>query len=245
LSDTYTKKIKDSIIGWGASLVGIADIEPLRGVNTYPPDLLDPFITAVSMALQLPLSALEMISDRPTPIYRSVYETANRKLDEIAFLTALLLQDDGFYSLPIPVSQMVDKENLCGAISHKAVARLVGLGWQGKHILLITPEYGSRVRLATVLTKAPLEPDAPLRNRCGKCMLCRDACPVGAIKGINTKDHYKDRDEAMFFSRCAEKLMHEFARLPEIGSPICGICIKACPFGRKGKPHEEAWNADR
>mgnify|MGYP003975746169 FL=1 len=176
-----------------------------------------------------------MISDQPTPIYSSVYQTVNRLLDEIAFKTAKKVQNDGYLSLPIPASQLLDRENWYGAISHKAVARVAGLGWQGKNLLLITPQYGSRVRLVTVLANAPLKSDAPIKNRCGKCMLCHDACPVNAIKGIGTKDYYKDREEALDFSKCVQKLTTEFAQLPEIGAPICGICIKVCPFGRKIK----------
>ena len=79
-------------MGWGATLVGIADVDPLKGFNTYPPGLLDPFVTAISMAVHLPVSVFEMIADRPTPIYKSVYETANRMLDEIAFRATLRLQ---------------------------------------------------------------------------------------------------------------------------------------------------------
>ena len=94
-------------------------------------------------------------------------------------------------------------------------------------------DYGSRVRLVTVLTDAPLKADKPLKNRCGKCMECRDACPAGAIKGINTEDHYKTRNDALHFSKCVKKLTEEFAQMPDVGVPICGICIKACPFGRK------------
>lgn len=233
MTSDYTEVMKRKIAGWGGDLAGVAEVEPLRELKVDPPDLLQPFIRAVSIAVQVPYSVFEMISDRPTPIYSAVYQTANRILDEIAFRTALTLQNDGFYSLPIPASQVLDKEELRGAISHKAVARMAGLGWQGKNLLLITPQYGSRVRLVTVLTKAPLKPDVAPRNRCGNCMLCRDACPAGAIKGITTDDHYKDRDEALYFSRCAEKLMREFATIPEIGFSICGVCIKVCPFGRK------------
>jgi epoxyqueuosine reductase QueG len=178
-----------------------------------------------------------MISDRPIPIYVSVYQTANRLLDDIAFRAAAMLQNDGFYSLPIPASQVLDRKNWQAAITHKAVARTAGLGWQGKNLLLITPRYGSGVRLVTVLTDAPLTADIPVKNRCGKCTLCRDACPVGAIKGVSTEDHYKDRDEALYFSRCADKLSEEFAKLPDIGVPVCGICIKVCPFGRKRKSY--------
>jgi epoxyqueuosine reductase len=232
---SYTEKVKAAIVEMGADLVGVADLEPLKTLRTDPPDLLDSFSRAVSIAVQLPVAAFEMISDRPTPIYNSVYQTANRILDEIAFHAATLLQTDGSWSIPIPASQVLDREDWYGAISHKAVARMAGLGWIGKNLLLITPQYGSRVRLATVLTNDPLDVDTPLENRCGNCTFCRDACPVQAIKGVNTKDYYRDRDEALSFSRCVDKLTGEFANLPEIGAPICGICIKACPFGRASK----------
>lgn len=229
----YTEQIKGKILGWDAGLVGVADVEPLRELEVNPPDLLDGFTRAVSIAVQIPVSIFEAISDKPTPIYSAMYETANNTLDKLAFRTAVALEKDGFCSLPIPASQVLDREDWSAAISHKAVARMAGLGWQGKNLLLITPEYGSRVRLATVLTEAPLVADGPVENRCGECMLCRDACPVGAIKGVNTEDHYKSREDALYFNKCVEKLTGEFAKLPDIGFPICGICIKACPFSRK------------
>jgi epoxyqueuosine reductase len=152
-------------------------------------------------------------------------------LDEIALLAANILQRDGFNSLPIPAAQSWDRENHYGAISHKAVGHMAGLGWQGKSLLLVNPEYGPRIRLVTVLTDAPLEVNGPIKNRCGKCTLCRDACPAGAIKGAVTKDHYDSREEALDLRLCVEKL-YEFAKLPGVDVNICGICIKVCPFGR-------------
>jgi epoxyqueuosine reductase len=235
ISMDYTNELKNTILGLGADLVGIADIESLKGLKTNPDDLTSPFTKAISIAVHIPVSVFEMIADQPTPLYSSVYQTVNRILDEIAFKTSQKIQKDGYLSLPVPASQIMDREQWTAAISHKAVARVAGLGWQGKNLLLITPKYGSRVRLVTVLVNAPLESDEPVKNRCGKCMLCHDACPVGAIKGVGTKDYYKDRDEALYFSKCLEKLTTEFAQLPEIGAPICGICIKVCPFGQKIK----------
>lgn len=231
----YTSHVKKKAAGLGADLVGVADVDPLKELTTSPVDLLEPFTRAVSIAVQLPVPVFEMISDRPTPIYASVYQTANRILDEIAFKTSVAFQSDGYSALPVPASQVLDRENWHAAISHKAVARMAGLGWQGKNLLLITLKYGSRVRLVTVLTNAPLEIDAPMKNHCGNCMACRDACPVGAIKGVGTEDRYSSRNEAMHFHKCAEKLSEEFSKIPDIGVPICGICIKACPFGRKLK----------
>jgi epoxyqueuosine reductase len=231
MDGAYTKKIKDRILELGADLVGMADTAPLKALRLYPPDLLDPFTRAVCAAISLPASIFDQINDRPTPTYAAAYRTANRILDEIAFLTANGLQRDGFNSLPIPASQTWDIESHRGAISHKAVGRMAGLGWQGKSLLLVNPEYGPRIRLVTVLTDAPLEVDGPVENRCGKCTRCRDACPAGAIKGATTKDHYAACEEALDMELCVEKL-NEFGRLPSVGVHVCGICIKVCPFGR-------------
>ena len=124
----YTEIMKNKITGWGADLVGIADIEPLKKLRLDPPDLLEPFARAISIAIKLPVATFEQIVDHPTPIYKSVYTTANLILDQIAFRTATVLQNDGFYSLPIPASQVLDQENWYAAVSHKAVARMAGLG---------------------------------------------------------------------------------------------------------------------
>jgi epoxyqueuosine reductase len=228
---SYTAKIRNKVLELGADLFGVADTEPLKALKVYPPDLLDPFHRAVSAAVRLPWSIFEQIADRPTPTYAAAYRTANRILDEIAFLTANALQRDGFNSLPLPASQTWDRENYCGAISHKAVGRMAGLGWQGKSLLLINKEYGPRIRLVTVLTDAPLVADGPVPNRCGKCTLCRDACPAGAIKGAGTKDHYLSREQALDLQLCADKL-DQFGKLSGVGVNVCGICIKVCPFGR-------------
>ena len=235
LHSNYTDTLKKKIGDFGADLVGIADVDPLKELKLNPPDLLEPFTRAVSIALQLPTAVFEQISDRPTPIYKSIYLTANLILDQIAYKTAIALQNDGFYTLPIPASQVLDKEDWQAAISHKAVARMAGLGWQGKNLLLISPQYGSRVRLVTVLTNAALNVDSPVKNRCGDCTACQDACPAQAIKGVNTETRYKNRNEALYFSRCVEKTVGEFAKIPDVDAPICGICIKACPFGKKLK----------
>jgi len=201
VNDDYTEKIKSKIVELGGDLVGVADVEPLKQLKLNPPDLLNAFRRAISIAVRLPAAVFEQILDRPTPVYASVYQTANRILDEIALRTAGILQSDGFNSLQIPASQILDWGNWYGAISHKAVGRMAGLGWQGKNLLLINPEYGPRIRLVTLLTEAPLKIDGPIENRCGKCTLCHDACPVDAIKGVGTKGHYNVRNEALYLSR--------------------------------------------
>lgn len=56
-------------------------------------------------------------------------------------------------------------------------------------------------------------------------MECHDACPAGAIKGVNTDDHYTNRNEVLEFDKCVKKLSVEFSQLPLINAGICGICI--------------------
>jgi epoxyqueuosine reductase len=236
-----TTLVRRQVVAWGGNLVGFAEVEPLRGLPTIPGDLLDPFTRAVSLAVRVPAAVFETVREWPTPLYAAAYQTANRLLDEIAFRAAGLLQDQGFRALPVPASQVLDRVNWQAAISHKAVARMAGLGWQGKNLLLVTQQYGARVRLATVLTDAPLAVDGPVRNRCGSCTACRDACPSGAIRGVGTADHYASREEALDFDRCRERLTEQCAKLPDVGVPICGVCIRACPFGsRPGRAMSEA-----
>jgi epoxyqueuosine reductase QueG len=217
--------------------VGVADLTPFKknpDPLPYPaPGFLTPYTRAVSLGLALSGAVIDQVKDGPTPLYAHHYETANRLLDEMAFRLSRWIQDQGFKALPIPASQILDWPSLSGHLSHKAVARMAGLGWQGKSLLLVTPQYGPRLRLVTLLTDAPLKADGPMENRCGKCQECARACPVGAIKNISTRDRYATREEALYLDRCSGRLIRENAKRPEIGKPICGICIYACPFGKK------------
>ena len=66
-------------------------------------------------------------------------------------------------------------------VQERVVAAYAGLGWIGKHSLLINPEIGSWILLAGIATTLPLAPDALVADQCGACTLCLDACPTGAI----------------------------------------------------------------
>lgn len=227
-----TSIVKQEALSLGANLCGIADCSLLAELETTPANLLSGFKVAISIAVKLPSAVFEQLENCPTPLYANVYQTANQQLDLIAFNLCSKLEQLGGIALSIPASQPLDMTIYSSHISAKAVANAAGLGWQGKSLLVVTPKYGPRVRLATILTDLPLIPDKPIKNRCGSCSSCADACVAGAIRNVNTEFHYSSREEALDFKKCADKLVHEFKNLPGVDKPICGICIKVCPWGR-------------
>lgn len=225
-------EIKQKAIELGADLVGIADLRSVEGIPSIPQGLLEPYTHAVVIAIAISRDVFEHIKSEPTPLYLQHYLTVNTLLDTINMRLQNEIIHQGFKALAVPASQIVDKENWMGHISHKAMAKAAGLGWQGRSLLLVSPKYGPRVRLATLLTNAPLESDPMLPNQCGSCRNCQEACPASAIKGASWEDHPQTREEALHFSRCLEKVNEDFAKRPEIGKPICGVCISVCPWGK-------------
>jgi epoxyqueuosine reductase len=229
------EEVKQHALDCGADVVGIADLGLLSGISTDPPDLLEGYTRGVSMAVRLADGVIDPIDDAPTPLYQQHYLRVNAFLDEIALCVARHLEAKGGRALPIPASQLLDKVSWQSYISHKAVAIAAGIGWQGKSLLVVNPEHGPRIRLVTVLTDLSLTPDKPVSNRCGKCSSCAKACPAQAIRNVSTTWHYSDRDEALFFERCVVKVTQEFPKLPFIDNPVCGVCIRACPWGKRAK----------
>ncbi len=223
--------LRDRARELGADLFGVADLAQAAGLETEPADLFEGFRRAVVVGVKLLDAVVEQCQSAPTPLYEHHYLTVNARLDAVADGLARALEAAGARALPLPASLMLDKQRLTGHVSHKALARLAGLGWQGKSLLIVNPEVGPRFRVATVLTDRELPADAPLRNRCGSCTRCAEACPAGAIKNVATDSHYADRDAALHFRRCADLLLQDFMQRPGLSKPVCGVCVRACPWG--------------
>ena len=217
---------------YGADLIAVADTTRMASMETSPEDLLHNFPRAISIAVQLAGGIIDTIVDTPTEIYSQHYQRVNALLDNIACRLTSFIQNNGAKALPIPASQILCKERFVSYISHKAVAINAGLGWQGKSLLLVTPEYGPRIRLVTILTDLDIPADGPIKNRCGKCTKCTDACPAGAIKNVSTELHYSSRNQAVDLDSCVEHL-NKVSGFGNLMPYICGVCVATCPWGKK------------
>jgi epoxyqueuosine reductase QueG len=161
---------------------------------------------------------LEEVENQPTPLYFHHYQRVNILLDTIGLIVTSAIQDLGYQAMPIAASQIVDWKTQRAHLSHKHVARAAGLGWIGRNNLLVNEQFGSRIRLVTVLTDIPLLVSSPSIRDCGSCLDCLSVCPAGAIK-----ERQKDFDHL----RCYEQL-RTFAKTLHFSHNICGVCVKAC-----------------
>lgn len=121
----------------------------------------------------------------------------------------------------------------------KPAAVIAGLGCQGKNTLLVTPEFGPRVRLVSVLTTAELDSDEQFReDLCKECDKCLIACPTKALRPykltINRCMTYSaESPHSPDVEDDVRALERKLLRRPSLNSYIeCTTCIDVCPIGR-------------
>ncbi|MBS2099300.1 epoxyqueuosine reductase [Carboxylicivirga linearis] len=103
-------------------------------------------------------------------------------------------------------------------LPHKILALKAGMGWIGKHNLLVNTVYGSALSMCSVLTNAKLETrnHKPSVSKCGDCMVCVKACAPGALNAVSWNDQL-DRDDIVNIRKCT----------------TCIQCMMACPWTQK------------
>jgi epoxyqueuosine reductase QueG len=218
------EKIRALSQRWGGSLFGVADLHSFKKEEILlPPSLIDQLSYGISVGFHLSDTILEEIENQPTPLYFHHYQRVNILLDTIGLIVTSTIQNLGYQAVPIPASQIVDWKTQKGHLSHKHVASAAGLGWMGRNNLLVNEQFGSRIRLVTILTDLPLVIDPLSIKDCGSCLDCLSLCPAGAIKV---------RQEEFDHLRCYEQL-RTFAKTLHFSHNICGVCVKACRGQRK------------
>ncbi len=196
------EQLRTLLLAKGADLVGFGSVGQLEGApeimrpDRYLPDAR----TLISIGVHVNEAACDLIArsvrQRSTPASYHSYQLftltiINPQLDELAYQGAKFLEGRGFRAYPFPANIphiLKPSEQYPGGpgdISHKHVAVACGLGQFGWHTLLITPRFGTRQKLTSIVTNAPLQPDPMLEGRlcdpeaCG--FQCASACPTAAI----------------------------------------------------------------
>lgn len=232
MTEELKQAIRERCTAMEIPLMGVADVgrwedapfRPWMPEAFYPRSIVPEARSVI--VIGLPVS-LPVIETAPSIWYRELYRTVNTLLDEYTYRIATYLSEEGYPSVFVPrdgytgIDVLLEKP--VAFFSHRHAAYFAGLGTFGVNNMLLTPEYGPRVRFGSVITAAELPPDPlPEENLCTHCMACVRMCPAGALGEEEYPAGLTDK------RACAENS----ARLERRGLAPCGICIRVCPIGR-------------
>jgi epoxyqueuosine reductase len=219
----------------GADFFGVAGLAPaLQAILEQGGPVVEGYPRAISVGIRLLDPIVDLLPQRDEKAAAASYkhhsyDVVNGRLDMIASKLSSIVQRAGYRAFPMSASGRISDEKICAIFSHKMAAHLAGLGWIGKSCLLVTPEFGPRVRWITILTDAPLKTGTPMDTRCGDCRECVDICPVKAFTGRNFLE--TEPREARYDARRCEKYLK--GREASTGYGVCGMCLYICPHGKK------------
>ncbi len=205
----------------GAALFGVADL------TGYVDSTMT---TGFSVAVPVPVNIVEDLKTAPTKEYHDMYHTLNQKLNDIVTAGADFLIQKGYHAYANTTKVVTYDEEWRTPLPHKTVATRAGLGWIGKSCLLVTPEYGSAIRLSSLITDAPLPHDTPItESRCGGCNQCVSHCPVKALTGALWTAGMP-REEIFHREICKEVQTKRMKAAAGIDTDLCGMCFAVCPY---------------
>ena len=150
-------------------------------------------------------------------------EYLNGRLNRGVHELAAYFRQRGYRSLPLPAIAPTDQRFLEGLLSYKHVAELAGMGRIGWHSMLITGQFGPRVRLACVVTEAPIEPSpSSPEGSCAACGACIESCPAKALEVPGKGTAYS---------------INKFScRTYRQAGLTCSVCMKVCDEALRARP---------
>jgi len=207
----------------GADLVGFADMRRLKGFFSYTDALTKKLPYGICLAVSLDKWGRYDNStedDFAFPFLEHIAKEVKKEIEKMGY-AAKVIKPDKRVAHNSPLYWR-------GEVSHKAAAKIAGLGWTGRSTLLITPEFGPRVCLVTVLTNMELPAGRPMKNKCGSCRMCVISCPRRALKGPIFADHPADVADAVEVKRCGALVNRSWD-----DGFMCYECMLACPMPKR------------
>jgi epoxyqueuosine reductase QueG len=219
-----TERLREALMEAGACLVGFADLSCLDARVTRG------YSFGIGFALQYNLDAVDSLPHGES--FLAMNAALSEKAKKLYTIAGTLLDSWEYRHTRIASGVPTDElPNLREELPQKTIATLVGLGWIGKSSLLVSSDYGSRIRLGAMLTDGPFQTDSPVsHSNCNDCNSCAEACPVGAIKGSNWSPGI-ERAELLDVRLCYDYLREGITTIGR--KHVCGLCLKACPIGRQ------------
>jgi len=228
------EELKDYAKTMEIELIGFCSAEKFAEApeDIKPTLYLKDALSIISIGYKLNYSSIQNMP-KTRSAYMLEHDFANRHLDQVSHKITGYLEERGFKAIGFDAGagfyHQAGKtpDKFAGDFSHKHAAAACGLGKFGLNNLILTPNWGCRFRLTSIITSASLEDRClPEKNLClaGECEKCVEICPVHALDGW--KGQYDpEKGWVMDKKRCYEYI---FTMLK---GQRCGLCIKACPIG--------------
>lgn len=208
--------------------VGIASLDDWKGTKLEETalKLLPSARSVVVLAMEVFPEILEHLSigkridHAPMrDLLQSHAEYLNSRLTKAAYDVAKALHRTRLKAFPLAARGLpLDFRRFTSVFSYKHAAQAAGMGNIGRHSLLITPDFGPRVRLSGCLTEAVLKPTTPGKLwECGQCHICIDNCPAGALENPQGDEPYR---------------INKFACNAFRAGDYCSECLRLCPASR-------------